>query len=61
MKPEILSELITKNDKKIVYLVMDGLGGLPMGGDKTELETAKTPNLDKFAAEGITGMLDPVS
>ena len=32
-----------------------------MGGDKTELETAKTPNLDKFAAEGITGMLDPVS
>lgn len=41
---------------------MDGLGGLPMsGGGKTELETARTPNLDQFAAEGISGLLDPVS
>jgi 2,3-bisphosphoglycerate-independent phosphoglycerate mutase len=60
MKPELLSELIVKNEKRIVYLIMDGLGGLPMQGDRTELETANTPNLDQFAAEGITGMLDPV-
>ena len=60
MKPELLNELIVKNEKRIVYLIMDGLGGLPMAGGRTELETANTPNLDQFAAEGITGMLDPV-
>lgn len=62
MKAEILSELITRNDNKIVFMVMDGLGGLPMdGNEKTELEAANTPNLDKYASEGITGMVDPVT
>lgn len=43
-------------------LVIDGLGGLsnPKTG-KTELETAKKPNLDKLAAGGICGLSDPVS
>lgn len=46
---------------KIVLLVMDGLGGLPMeSGGKTELETAHTPNLDRMAAEGTTGLSIPV-
>ncbi len=46
---------------KIVLLVMDGLGGLPMEpGGKTELETAHTPNLDRMAAEGTTGLSIPV-
>ncbi|MCB0114459.1 MAG: 2,3-bisphosphoglycerate-independent phosphoglycerate mutase [Caldilineaceae bacterium] len=46
---------------KIVLLVMDGLGGLPMQvGGKTELETAKTPNLDKLAAEGMSGLSVPI-
>ncbi len=61
MKQEILDELIVRNDQRIVFVIMDGLGGLPMGGEKTELETAHTPNLDRFAAAGITGLLDPVS
>lgn len=53
--------LLIQNDSKIIYLIMDGLGGLPMsGGTKTELETAKTPNLDQYASEGICGLLDPV-
>jgi len=40
---------------------MDGLGGLPLqGGDKTELETARTPNFDAFASEGICGLIDPI-
>ncbi|MEC7446083.1 MAG: phosphoglycerate mutase, partial [Planctomycetota bacterium] len=43
-------ELFVKNDSKIVMLVADGLGGLPMqAGGKTELETAQTPNLDRLA------------
>lgn len=62
MKPEILKELITTNDSKIIFLIMDGLGGLPMGKHAdTELETASTPILDQFATEGICGALDPVS
>ncbi|RMF57339.1 MAG: 2,3-bisphosphoglycerate-independent phosphoglycerate mutase, partial [Calditrichaeota bacterium] len=62
MKEHLLKELITPNDSKIIYLIMDGLGGLPLTPDgKTELETARTPNLDRYAQEGITGLLDPMS
>ena len=46
---------------KIVLLVIDGLGGLPNPKTgKTELETANTPNLDRLAAEGTCGLIDPV-
>ena len=54
-------ELHVKNDSKIVMLVGDGLGGLPMTpGGKTELETAATPNLDAQAAKGVQGGSIPV-
>lgn len=46
---------------KIVFLVMDGLGGLPRTpGGPTELEAAATPNLDRLAREGMAGLLHPV-
>jgi 2,3-bisphosphoglycerate-independent phosphoglycerate mutase len=58
---ELLKELISPNNSKIVLLVMDGLGGLPMEpGGKTELETAKTPNMDRLAAEGMLGQTLPI-
>jgi 2,3-bisphosphoglycerate-independent phosphoglycerate mutase len=58
---DLLRELHQKNDSKIVMLVADGLGGLPMeAGGKTELETAKTPNLDALAARGVLGGSIPV-
>jgi 2,3-bisphosphoglycerate-independent phosphoglycerate mutase len=45
----------------IVLVVMDGLGGLPHPETgRTELETARTPNLDALAARACLGMLDPV-
>ena len=48
---DIVKDLFIKNDKKIVLLVMDGVGGLPREkGGKTELETAKTPNTDALAS-----------
>ena len=55
------SEIILHNDNKIVFVVLDGLGGLPMSKDgKTEMETAKTPNLDKLVAENVCGCFDPL-
>jgi 2,3-bisphosphoglycerate-independent phosphoglycerate mutase len=61
MEQEILDTLITRNDSKIVYLIMDGLGGLPReAGGKTELEMAQTPHMDKLAAHGCLALLDPI-
>jgi len=61
MAGEFIDSLILKNDKKIVFLVMDGLGGLPLpGGDQTELEAASTPHMDALAKKSICGLLDPV-
>jgi len=61
MDTELIDQLVVKNDKKIIFLIMDGLGGLPQaGGTKTELETAATPNLDRLAVSGTCGLLDPV-
>ena len=61
MDPEFVDSLIISNNTKIIFLIMDGLGGLPMGGrDRTELETAKTPNLDALAKKSVCGLLDPV-
>ena len=58
---KIYESLITSNQNKIVMLVMDGLGGLPLEpGGQTELESAKTPNLDKLAREGMSGRSIPV-
>ena len=57
----MIDKLVIKNDKKIIFLIMDGLGGLPQSpGGQTELETALTPNLDRLAALGTCGLLDPV-
>jgi len=55
----ILKGLAEKSDKKIVLLVMDGLGGLPYKG-KTALEAARTKNLDSLASKNECGLLDPV-
>ena len=61
MNPEFIDTLVIKNDTKIVFLIMDGLGGLPMGKkNQTELESARTPNLDALARESVCGLLDPV-
>ena len=58
---ELIDSLVVKNDTKMVFLIMDGLGGLPMPGqDLTELEAARTPNLDALARQSVCGLLDPV-
>src|SRR3954468_12760600 len=58
---DVLRGLREPNSSKIVLLVADGLGGLPLDlGGKTELETARTPNLDALAREGVCGLSIPV-
>jgi 2,3-bisphosphoglycerate-independent phosphoglycerate mutase len=59
---ELIRGLARPSPTKIVLLVIDGLGGLPHPKTgQTELETARTPNLDKLAAAGVCGLIDPVS
>jgi 2,3-bisphosphoglycerate-independent phosphoglycerate mutase len=58
---DLIRELREPADTKIVLLVADGLGGLPVEpGGKTELESARTPNLDALAREGVCGLSIPV-
>lgn len=61
MDLEFLHKLIVPAQTRMVLLVMDGLGGLPLEpGSKTELETARTPHLDALAAQSALGLTVPV-
>jgi 2,3-bisphosphoglycerate-independent phosphoglycerate mutase len=58
----LMRELSVETESKIVLLVVDGLGGLPMEpGGQTELEAADTPNLDALAARSDLGLSRPVA
>jgi 2,3-bisphosphoglycerate-independent phosphoglycerate mutase len=56
---KLAPELSIVTESKIILLVIDGLGGLPVQG-KTELEAADTPNLDALATKSVCGITDPV-
>ena len=57
----LVETLHTENDSKIVLVVSDGLGGMPMEpGGKTELEAANTPHLDALVAQNVCGLSIPV-
>lgn len=51
---------IEPNNQKIVLVIIDGLGGVPIK-EKTELETAWVPNLDKLAMKSALGLLVPIA
>lgn len=55
-----LSSLHQPADSKLLLVVMDGLGGYADADHGTELEDATTPHLDALAAEGISGLCEPV-
>ncbi|WP_367359959.1 2,3-bisphosphoglycerate-independent phosphoglycerate mutase [Syntrophus buswellii] len=62
MSPQWMDKLVIPSRTKIVFLIMDGLGGLPAEGKPgTELETANTPHLDALAGGGVCGLLDPIA
>src|SRR3954449_10378102 len=59
---DLVQELREENGSKIVLLVADGLGGLPLEpGGLTELETARRPHLDALARDGVCGLSVPVA
>jgi len=61
MDPNLISDLLVSNATKIVFLIMDGLGGIQMEGKGgTELQAARTPHLDQLAEVSSCGLLDPV-
>ena len=57
----MIGSLTQPNNTKLVLVVMDGLGGLPLQlGGQTELETAVTPHLDQLASDGTVGQIVPL-
>lgn len=59
---EIITSTVKKNNSKIVLLVLDGLGDIrhPKYKNKTPLEYAKTPNLNKLATQSVVGRTYPI-
>ena len=48
---------------KGIVLIMDGMGDRPIKelDNQTPLQAAKTPNMDRMAKEGITGIMDSIA
>jgi 2,3-bisphosphoglycerate-independent phosphoglycerate mutase len=57
----LIESLVRKTDSKIVLMILDGLGGFPGPDGRSELEVARTPNLDRLARQGALGLATPVA
>ena len=57
----LISSLAIPNEKRIVLLVMDGLGDIDNAGKGTALQQARKPNLDALAGRSALGLLVPVA
>ncbi len=57
----VISSLARTNDKRIVLLVMDGVGDCDNAGAGTALQQATTPNLDALARTSALGLLNPIA
>jgi len=57
---EVYANLLKATDSKILLVVLDGLGDLPLEEGKTPLEAANTPNLDELVKTCATGLHIPV-
>ncbi len=62
MTQQLLARLAQPSSRRIVLLVLDGVGDLRTADQPaTALETAATPNLDELARRSATGRLIPVA
>lgn len=57
----LISSLARENDKRIVLLVMDGVGDCDNDGKGTALQQAKTPNMDALSKKSALGLHVPVA
>ena len=57
----LISSLARPNDRRIVLLVVDGVGDCDNAGGGTALQQANTPNLDALAAGSALGLLVPIA
>ncbi len=59
---EHMKKISRTSPSKIVFLIIDGVGGLPHPETgKTELESARKPNLSRIARDSLCGLIDPIS
>ena len=58
---QLITSLAKENDKRIVLLVMDGVGDCDNEGRGTALQQAKTPNLDELSRNSALGLQTPVA
>jgi 2,3-bisphosphoglycerate-independent phosphoglycerate mutase len=59
---EHMKKISRTSPSKIVLLIIDGVGGLPHPETgKTELESARKPNLNRIARDSLCGLIDPIS
>lgn len=58
---KLISSLAVANEKRIVMLVMDGLGDVDNAGKGTALQQARKPNLDALASRSALGLIVPVA
>jgi len=56
----LISSLAKANDKRIVMLVMDGVGDCDNDGEGTALQQARTPNFDALSQRSALGLLNSV-
>src|SRR2546428_7163627 len=53
------SELTIEAQTKVVYVIMDGLGGFRSADRGSELMESRHPNLDRLAHNASCGVMDP--
>src|SRR5437667_71488 len=59
---DLIAPLVVSNTTKIVLVSLDGLGGLPRPETgRSELETARLPNLSQLATEAACGLIRHVA